>query len=225
LFRRAACIAVQDGSTALLIATYPERRELALPMVKWLVAEAGSDVKSERDDVREGLLAQRGADVVVVVVGTAAACIKNVVSAAAVFQSGQTALLRACCAGTVELVEWLVTQASCDARSERDNVRAMWSAFAVALVTHASWLAMQDGCSALLLACKHGRVDVAQWLVANAGSDAASERDKVCSLSDTSTQFMSACDACFEAWCVCGIAYRMVALPCCWQALVAAWRC
>jgi hypothetical protein len=60
LFRRAG-IAVQDGSTALLTATYPEWRELALPMVKWLVTEAGSDVKSERDDVREGLLAQRGA--------------------------------------------------------------------------------------------------------------------------------------------------------------------
>ncbi len=54
--------AVQDGSTALLMAArggwYYQN---ALVMVQWLVAEAGCDAKSERDDVREGLLAQRGA--------------------------------------------------------------------------------------------------------------------------------------------------------------------
>jgi ankyrin repeat protein len=37
----------------------------------------------------------------------------------------------------------------------------------------------QDGSTALLLACEHGHLDVARWLVTDAGSDARSERDSV----------------------------------------------
>jgi hypothetical protein len=51
LFRRAGT-AVQDGSTALLFAVRYGWRSVVLPMVQWLVTEAGSDAKSERDNVR-----------------------------------------------------------------------------------------------------------------------------------------------------------------------------
>jgi hypothetical protein len=37
----------------------------------------------------------------------------------------------------------------------------------------------QDGWSALLEACVHGHLDVARWLVTDAGSDARSERNNV----------------------------------------------
>jgi hypothetical protein len=37
----------------------------------------------------------------------------------------------------------------------------------------------QDGHTALLFACANGRLDVAQWLVSSAGSDARSERSDV----------------------------------------------
>jgi hypothetical protein len=37
----------------------------------------------------------------------------------------------------------------------------------------------QVGDTALLLACRHGHVDVARWLVSDAGSDARSERSNV----------------------------------------------
>ncbi len=37
----------------------------------------------------------------------------------------------------------------------------------------------QDGDSALLLACWHGHIDVARWLVSEAGSDGRSERNNV----------------------------------------------
>jgi hypothetical protein len=57
--------AVQDGSTALLLAARGWWYQNALVMVRWLVAEAGCDAKSERCDVREGLLAQRGAVTIV----------------------------------------------------------------------------------------------------------------------------------------------------------------
>jgi hypothetical protein len=38
----------------------------------------------------------------------------------------------------------------------------------------------QGGSTALLLACGCGHLDVARWLVEEAGCDARSERDKVC---------------------------------------------
>jgi hypothetical protein len=59
--------------------------------------------------------------------------------------------------------------------------------------------------TALLLACKHGHLDLARWLVTDAGSDARSERNGV------SSCYRSECDRCdpivicaatFSAWCV-----------------------
>jgi hypothetical protein len=49
----------------------------------------------------------------------------------------------------------------------------------------------QDGYTALLLACLRGHIDVARWLVSEAGSDARSERNNVC--------------RCDDAACVCGV--------------------
>ena len=37
----------------------------------------------------------------------------------------------------------------------------------------------QGSCTALLVACHKGHLDVARWLVTDAGSDARSERDDV----------------------------------------------
>ena len=39
---------------------------------------------------------------------------------------------------------------------------------------------MQWGDTALLYACKRGHLEVAQWLVSSAGSNAATERNEVC---------------------------------------------
>ncbi len=41
------------------------------------------------------------------------------------------------------------------------------------------WCCDQYSCTALLLACECGHLDVARWLVTDAGSDALSERDEV----------------------------------------------
>jgi hypothetical protein len=41
------------------------------------------------------------------------------------------------------------------------------------------WCCDQKGATALLLACLHGHLDVARWLVTDAGSDARLERDDV----------------------------------------------
>ncbi len=41
------------------------------------------------------------------------------------------------------------------------------------------YLFTQDGNTALLLACLSGRLNVAQWLVSSAGSNAVTERDNV----------------------------------------------
>ncbi len=41
---------------------------------------------------------------------------------------------------------------------------------------------MQDGESALSVACANGHLEVVQWLVSSAGSSAATERNDVCGL-------------------------------------------
>ena len=49
----------------------------------------------------------------------------------------------------------------------------------VAMLLLGVWCCDQFGGSALLAACIDGHLDVARWLVTDAGSDARSERDKV----------------------------------------------
>jgi hypothetical protein len=41
---------------------------------------------------------------------------------------------------------------------------------------------VQWGCTTLLYACAGGHLEVAQWLVSSAGSNAATERDEVCTM-------------------------------------------
>jgi hypothetical protein len=58
----------------------------------------------------------------------------------------------------------------------------------------------QDGWSALLVACAFGHLDVARWLVTDAGSDARSERSNVscrCSFLRLSTSLLCRERGCF----------------------------
>jgi ankyrin repeat protein len=102
----------------------------------------------------------------------------NVVS-----QAGNTALLLACWSGHIDVARWLVSEAGSDARLERDNVCCCDDGACVSVVVrHCGVLGdvvSQAGYTALLLACYHGHIDVARWLVSEAGSDARSERNNV----------------------------------------------
>ncbi len=105
-------------------------------------------------------------------------------------QGGNTALLVACASGRLDVARWLVTDAGSDARSERSIVscRSLLSASlcfrVVSCATKFCGLVSccdQIGDTALLTACAHGYLDVARWLVTDAGSDAQLERDNVSS--------------------------------------------
>jgi hypothetical protein len=97
-------------------------------------------------------------------------------------QRGNTALLLACLSGRIDLVRWLVFEAGSDARSERNNVgRCDDAACGCVIDCHFGVrdVLSQRGNTALLLACCNGHLDVARWLVEEAGSDARSEEDEV----------------------------------------------
>jgi hypothetical protein len=67
-------------------------------------------------------------------------------------------------------------------RSETMSVVMMMLRVAVLLhltVVMCGDVLSQKGSSALLLACLRGHIDVARWLVSEAGSDARSERNNV----------------------------------------------
>ncbi len=51
----------------------------------------------------------------------------------------------------------------------------------------------QNGYTALLWACRNGHMDVARWLVSEAGSDARSERNNVCRCDGASCGCVSVC--------------------------------
>ncbi len=98
---------------------------------------------------------------------------------------GSTALVLASCSGDIDMVRWLVTEAGSDAHSERNNVctlvplRACGRSRAASTVMMTVCGRVQTGFTALLGACFNGRLDAAQWLVCNAGSDVMSEADHV----------------------------------------------
>ncbi len=104
-------------------------------------------------------------------------------------QVGDTALLNACADGRLDVARWLVTDAGSDVRSERCNVRSSCRCscgcldvsflYREPLLGAWGWCCDQDGSTALLVASAKGHLDVARWLVTDAGSDARSERSNV----------------------------------------------
>ncbi len=98
----------QNGYTALLLACYHGHIDVA----RWLVSEAGSDARSERDNVGR---CDDAACVCVVV----SDC---VVRGDVVSQAGYTALVFACYGGHIDVARRLVSETGSDARSERNNV-------------------------------------------------------------------------------------------------------
>jgi hypothetical protein len=97
----------QLGNSALLSACLGGRIDVA----RWLVSEAGSDARSERNNV--GRCGDAACDCVV----DCDCGVRDVLS-----QRGNTALLLACLSGRIDLVRWLVFEAGSDARSERNEV-------------------------------------------------------------------------------------------------------
>jgi hypothetical protein len=100
------------------------------------------------------------------------------------------AVLAACWAGDAALLRRLMREhAECDAGVRRrtlvDAVSCVLCAPCYAVRLWSKGLRVRRCCrqnrggTALLWACTTGRLDVARWLVADAGSDARSERDNV----------------------------------------------
>jgi hypothetical protein len=140
-------------------------------------------------------------------------------------QSGFSAFLCACSWGHVDVARWLVEHAGADARSDRSDVRCRWR-------SRRGWCCSkhrddavrgQAGWTALLCACANGHLDVARWLVTDAGADVRSERTTVCVVAGMSA---SRCDTRNE----CGAARvrtcRLAPRPCWWRAPTVAlkWR-
>jgi ankyrin repeat protein len=179
----------QYGYSALLLAC----RHGHIDVARWLVSEAGSDARSERNNV--GLCDDAACGCVVV-------CHCGV-RGDVLSQNGYSALLVACCDGHIDVARWLVSEAGSDARSERNIVsRCDTSACGCVVVCFHGGMRgdvlLQDGSTALLLTCRDGHIDVARWLVSEAGSDARSERDHVCRRDDaaySSVDFVSECGA------------------------------
>jgi ankyrin repeat protein len=99
-------------------------------------------------------------------------------------QNGRTAHLLACANGHLNVAQWLVTSTGTDARSENVGrvCAAVVSFFGRGDDLHGSAVCCvrgQTGHTALLLASALGHIDVVQWLVTSAGSDARSERSNV----------------------------------------------
>ncbi len=166
----------QWGRSALLLACDNGH----LDVVRWLVTDAGSDARSEQDDVSFRRSCRR------LCVSLLRRERQRCVLASCSAQECRTALLLACAHGHFDVAWWLVTHAGSDARSERGKVssRCCCGSFGCAGSDIASCLVSrcgQTGFTALLAACERGRLDAVRWLVTDAGSDARSERDNVSS--------------------------------------------
>jgi hypothetical protein len=117
------------------------------------------------------------------------------------------------------VAQWLVVEAGSDARTERDGVGlpfvrvvpaspSVTAPRNVTLVLRRGvvpWCG-QLGATAFLHACSGGHLAVAQWLVAEAGSDAVSERDRV------RHRFAVCVCACVCA-CACALASPLLCVP------------
>jgi ankyrin repeat protein len=101
----------QDGWSALLLACASGHLDVA----RWLVTDTGSDARSERTKVSCG--SSFGCPLF-----RCCAVSDDVVLLLRSDQNGRTAFLVACAFGYLDVARWLVTAASSDARSERDNV-------------------------------------------------------------------------------------------------------
>jgi ankyrin repeat protein len=98
-------------------------------------------------------------------------------------QNGYSALVMACLNGHLDVVRWLVTSAGSDARSESTNVSCLFRRHRECLRRqkhrHDLCYCDQYADTALLLACANGHLDVARWLVTDAGSNARSQQSDV----------------------------------------------
>ncbi len=88
----------------------------------------------------------------------------------------------------------------------------------------------QDGATALLLACQHGYLDVARWLVTVAGSDARAERDNVCIPGAIRVCVICSrccdCSGTADVCTLCGVMISIMLLPFCWHLVTVSlmWR-
>ncbi len=78
----------------------------------------------------------------------------------------------------MSVAQWLVSSAGSNAVTETSKVRYCFDSDAYARVDLCD-VPVQDGDTALLVACAAGQLEVAQWLVSSAGSDVVTDRRHV----------------------------------------------
>jgi hypothetical protein len=181
------CLFRQIGDTALLLACCSVNiggdSADALKLVQWLVEEAGSDASTERSDVSRQQRDNSGCSCTPVALDCTLPPWCRV-------QDGDTPLLLAVISGNGPLVEWLVMSAGSNAHVERDNVsvpgrfalRVSRPVRVAASANQQYVLMLQNGNTALLLACSVRNFGIARWLVQVAGSNAKTEKNLVCGL-------------------------------------------
>jgi hypothetical protein len=136
------------------------------------------------------------------------------------------AVLAACCAGDVSLLRRLMREhVECDAGVRRHTLRDDVSVLRVVRCggrgsqltgMRVGMCCGQDGGTALLWACRCGRLDVVRWLVTDAGSDARSEWDNV-SLFRLLCAVVWAASLGWDVFCFVLVVIRGGSQPFCWR--------